>query len=153
MAILTNISDQFGIAIEIPGRGHPGWTKAKAILQHYVEKVNQFQSWIEADLDIYETDLNLLKQCLNSFAGVRDGSKNFEFEPEVEPSFQLSLQRVPDQDDHHRVASLAIDLKSAFQMNVPSAYRENQIALRFYTDEQRLQRCIADLLAEIEGVA
>lgn len=150
MATLTNASDQFGVLIGILERTHPGWIKVKLALQYYVQTLNEFQAWVEANLQIYETDLRALVGHLEAFAHVTDASKNFEFEPKVEPSFKLLLHRVLHDSNYCSVCSLTIDLKHVFGMNIPSAYREDQITLRFHTNEQRFQQFITNLLKEVE---
>jgi hypothetical protein len=151
MPELPNLSDQFGMLVEILSNSRDQWICANLGLCHYDEKSNVFLPWVEAQVDVYEADLSLLRRLLEDFASVTDSTKNFVFEPQVEPSFTISLERIPHGNDFCRVASIALDMKVLFRVSVPTAYREDRLSLRFHTNEQRLQRFIADLIRQIEG--
>jgi len=146
MGIITNISDQLGISIEIIGTENSEWTKLKLKLQYYVVTDNVFHDWVITDADIFETDLSEFRKYLHKFIAHKDISANFVFEPEVEPSFRMSLQRVAVNDDHYDINVLMeIDLTHVLRMNISTTYRENRIALHFVTDERRLHEFALNL--------
>ena len=152
MAILPNISDQFGMQFEAGHRIDTDWCTVRLVMYRYSEQSNQFESWLAVEPGIHQTDLQTLIRKLGTFQGAADASANFDFEPFVEPSFQFALERIPHNEDYCRVATLAIDVVGVVKFNVPSAYRENRITLRFHTDEQRLRTFIDELLRELKAV-
>jgi hypothetical protein len=149
MPELPNISDQFGLIVEIVEATAADWINVRLALYRYDQKSNVSEPWVQVTVETYEGDLRRLKKLLEDFASASDASNNFAFEPQVEPTFLLSLERIPHNGDFCRVANLAIDLKCIFHVSVPTAYREDRIALRFHTTEQRMQSFIADLTKQI----
>jgi hypothetical protein len=149
MPELLNISDQFGLLVEIVEVGSADWINVKLALCHFDQESNVSDPWVEVKIQVYEGDLRRLKKLIEDFASVGDASKNLAFEPQIEPTFLFSLERIPHNGDFCRVANLAIDLKCVFNVSVPTAYREDRIALRFHTNEQRMQRFVADLAKQI----
>lgn len=151
MAILPNISDQFGIQFEAGHRIDADWWTVRLVMYRYREQSNQFENWLAVEPGIHDTDLQTLVRKLEAFQDAADESANFDFEPFVEPSFQFTLERIPHNEDYCRVATLAIDMVGAVKFNVPSAYRENRMTLRFHTDERRLRTFIDELLKELKA--
>ena len=149
MPELPNISDQFGLAVEVVEATAADWINVRLALYHYDQKSNVSEPWVQVTVEIFEGDLRRLKKLLEDFASTADASNNFAFEPQVEPTFLLSLERVSHNGDFCRVANLVIDLKCVFHVSVPTAYREDRIALRFHTNEQRMQSFVADLAKQI----
>ncbi len=151
MAILPNISDQFGIHFEAGHRTDADWWTIRLVMYRYREQSDQFENWLTAEPGVHETDLRTLIQNLEGFQAAADASANFDFEPFVEPSFRFALERIPHNDDYCRVATLAIDLVEVVKFNVASAYRENRMTLRFHTDEARLRNFLDELLKELKA--
>jgi hypothetical protein len=152
MAILPNISDQFGIQFEAGHRIDADWWTVRLVMYRYREQSNQFENWLVAEPGIHETDLQTLIQKLETFQDTADASANFDFEPFVEPSFHFALERIPHNENYCRVATLAIDMVGVVKFNVPSAYRENRMTLRFHTDEPRFRTFIEVLLKELKAM-
>lgn len=154
MAILTNESDQFAILFDVAGRNDhdPDWITARVAMQYHGEELNALRTFLQATIDIYESDLIYFTEQLRAFGTVTDESKNFEFEPEVEPSFHFSFQRVPHNKSYCRVVSFAIDLKRVIKMLIPCAYRENRITLKVHTTEERIKTFSTEFLEETRKI-
>ncbi len=151
MAILLNESDQFGLSFEIPRgtKANEDWLPLRLALISYLEGQNEFWTIVEAYPDIYKADAARLSKLFRAFGAAVDSSKNFDFKPQVEPSFELSFHRVPHGDDFCRVASIAIGFKSLLSLRIPCGYGENRIIMRLHTNEMGMQRFISEVLAQL----
>lgn len=56
------------------------------------------------------------------------------------------------QDGSDWEVSFFVDIKRVMRINEPAAYRENQIGIRFQTDDQRVDRFCEGLGSELSGV-
>jgi len=139
MAILLNQSEQIAALFEVVSV-RDDWVFSHIALQHYVAKENDFATWVEGFLDVYETDLHCLAHDLTAFADEGQTSQEFRFEPEVEPSFEFRFQTRSSIRRGEVLASVALDVKRIIDLTIPAAYRDNRISLQFLTDWERLRR-------------
>ena len=139
MAILLNQSEQIGVLFEIISV-RDDWVFSHVALQHYVAKENDFASWVEGYLDVYETDLKCLARDLATFAEEGPTGQEFHFEPEVEPSFEFRFKSRSSARRTEVLASVALDVKRILDLTIPAAYRDNRISLQLLTDWERLRR-------------
>src|SRR5437016_12311770 len=95
MAILPNISDQFGMQFEAGHRIDTDWCTVRLVMYRYSEQSNQFESWLAVEPGIHQTDLETLIRNLGTVQGAGDTSANYDFEPFVEPSFHVAPGRSP----------------------------------------------------------
>ena len=139
MAILLSQSEQVGVLFEVISVADD-WVFSHIGFQHYVAKENDFATWVEGFLDIYESDLEGFARELASFVEGGPRRQEFRFEPTAEPSFEFrfqagSLARTVDVG-----ASVALDVKRILDVTIPTAYGDNRISLQLLTDWERLRR-------------
>lgn len=139
MAILLNRSEQIAALFEVISvRGD--WVFSRIAFQHYIAKENDFTTWVEGFLDVYEGDLKGFADELASFVNEEATRQEFSFEPTVEPSFEFRLQNGSPAKTGELLASLALDIKRILDFTIPTAYRDNRISLQFRTDWERVRR-------------
>jgi hypothetical protein len=139
MATLLNQSEQIGVLFEVISV-RDDWVFSHIAFQHYVAKENDFASWVEGYLEIYETDFKCLARDMATFAEERRTEHEFRFEPEVEPSFELRFQARSSARRQEVLASVALDVKRILDLTIPTAYRDNRISLQVLTDWDRIRR-------------
>jgi hypothetical protein len=127
MTRLTNESDQFAVECEFLSAIQEEWITARIALGRYVEENNTFHWFIEAIINIYETDLRELQKQLNPVIEDRESWTKVGFEPLAEPSFELAFARSQGSKAQRVSAEVAIDLKMVDKITVPAAYRENRV--------------------------
>lgn len=136
MAILLSESEQIAALFEFIS-DRDDWVFLRIAFQYWVAKDNDFATWVEGFVDIYETDLKQLVQDLEAFVKSGQAQPEFRFEPVTEPDFQIRLQTGSAEGRKNVMASVALDLKRVMEMTIPTAYRENRIMLQLDTDWDR----------------
>lgn len=148
MAVLSNRTDQFSVLFSVVGLVESDWVRIEMGIQHYLEQTNSISSWIEAHIDLHLTDAKAFQEILLARDRTRGNPLQWTFEPLVEPSFQICTRQLGSVWE----VSFFVDIKRLVSMNEPTAYRENEIGVRFQTDDQRLERFGDGLGSELSGI-
>lgn len=153
MAQIINSTDQLSIRVELYGRSSsdPHWITGSIAQQYYVSKENQFHTFIEGYIEVYEFDVSRLQDEMRSFLKADCEREIMKFVPMAEPSFEITFERMPHPRERRMIASVALDLATFAEITTPSVYGDNRVAIRFHTTEERFQRFGEDLLHEISG--
>ena len=150
MATLLNDTDQLAIIFDIGGRRGERFA-ARLAFQHYAEPHNAFHTFAEARVEIHEADLRNFATHLREFGLAEDDSRNFRYEPGVEPSFDFEFGKTPEGELGPYIASAGVDMNRVLRMTQPVPFRENRLALRLRTTHARAQRFLAELLKETDS--
>ena len=139
MALLLSESEQVAVLFEVMSM-RADWAFAHIAFQHYLTKENDFATWVEGFVDVYQEDLARLADEMKVFVEAREPTSEFVFEPVAEPSFELRFRRSPRPEPGAVLASVAVDIKRVIDLTIPAAYRDNRISLQLRTNGQRLAR-------------
>jgi|SRR5690242_2526120 len=148
MALLLNESEQLAVLLEVISvQGE--WVFSHIAFQHYLPNENDFATWVEAYVDVYETDLRCLVYEIVNFAKDVSTARKFAFEPQAEPSFEFRFQIGSVQPGPEVLVSVALDIKRILNLSMVAAYRENRISLQFLTDRVRVRRFSEQISLEV----
>ena len=152
MAQVNNSSDQLRISFELSRapEGHADWFPGVIREERFSKRENRYYPIIDGSFEIYTDDLSRLRKELVAFLTASDDSKNIKFVPVAEPSFELSLERIPHGHDYCQVVSVAVDLKMFAPMEMPIAYGENRVSTRIHTTNDKIEKFVQALLMEID---